>query len=300
MFILSDMTIKPYIQPIRPQQWVKNVFILAPIFFGGYLFDAAVWVQGIITFAAFSLMASSIYCLNDIKDVDADRLHPRKRLRPIASGQVSVQSAWYIFALLVIVAICIPLFCLKANPIATMLVILTYFLLNIAYCLKLKYIAIVDVFTIAAGFVLRLLAGGLAEQITLSPWIVLMTFLIALFLAFAKRRDDVIMNRRGDKVTRKNTLSYNLPFMNVTLGILASVTIVCYILYTVSPEVNYRFHTRFCYISSIFVIAAILRYLQISIVDESSGNPTKMMTTDRFIQVCAAAWILFFLFVIYL
>lgn len=185
--------VSSFVSLIRPQQWVKNGFVLLPLFFGGQLLNLLCWEQAILTFLAFSLMASAIYCLNDLRDIEADRKHPRKRHRPLASGKLTPNHAIILMILLTLSSLVISLFLLGTAAIRVTAIILSYLLLNIAYCYKLKRYAIIDVFIISFGFVLRLVAGGIACDIWLSPWIVLMTFLLALFLAFAKRRDNVVL-----------------------------------------------------------------------------------------------------------
>lgn len=286
---------------IRPEQWLKNGFVFLPLFFGGQLFNPDAWIEGCITFVAFSFIASAVYCINDLKDVAADRQHPKKCKRPVASGDVSVKAAISICLLLIALSLSTSFLLLDADSnIVVSIILISYLLLNVTYCYKLKYIGIVDVFVIAIGFVLRLASGGVAEQIELSPWIVLMTFLLALFLAFAKRRDDVILNERNGVVIHRGTQGYNLEFMNAALVIIASVTMVCYLIYTVSPDVMARLHSRYAYISSVFVLAGILRYLQIALVKENSGSPTKVLVKDRFIQITLIGWVLFFLIILYL
>lgn len=285
---------------IRPHQWLKNVFVMIPMFFGGSLLDPSDIRASVITFFAFSFIASSVYCFNDIIDVDADRRHPVKCKRPIASGAISVKSAWALMALMFLLSA--GMVCLLDtynHVIQVGLVILVYYLLNILYCSKLKQYAIVDVCIIAFGFVLRVLAGGFATDIVLSNWLVLMTFLLTLFLSFAKRRDDVLrMNETGEP-PRKNTIRYNLTFINQAITITASVTLVCYIMYTVSPEVVNRFHSDLLYLTSVFVLLGLLRYIQITVVDKKSGDPTKMMLRDRFTQCVVLVWALTFLVLIY-
>jgi 4-hydroxybenzoate polyprenyltransferase len=171
--------------------------------------------------------------------------------------------------------------------------------MNIAYCVKLKQKAIVDVFIIAIGFVLRILMGGFATGIYISHWIILMTFLLALFLAFAKRRDDVVMYENTGVKARRNVDRYNLEFMNQTIGIVASVTMVCYIMYTVSEDVIRRLDSQYVYVTSIFVLAGIIRYLQVTIVDVKSGSPTKVLMKDRFIQACVTGWMITFALILY-
>lgn len=285
---------------IRPHQWLKNVFVMIPMFFGGSLLDPSDIRASVITFFAFSFIASSVYCFNDIIDVDADRRHPVKCKRPIASGAINVKSAWALMALMFLLSA--GMVCLLdtyTHVIQVGLVILVYYLLNILYCSKLKQYAIVDVCIIAFGFVLRVLAGGFATDIVLSNWLVLMTFLLTLFLSFAKRRDDVLrMNETGEP-PRKNTIRYNLTFINQAITITASVTLVCYIMYTVSPEVVNRFHSDLLYLTSVFVLLGLLRYIQITVVDKKSGDPTKMMLRDRFTQCVVLVWALTFLVLIY-
>ena len=167
-------------------------------------------------------------------------------------------------------------------------------------CIKLKQIALVDVFIIAIGFVLRVILGGVVNDIILSHWIVLMTFLLALFLAFAKRRDDVVLYQETGVLPRKNVNRYNLDFMNQALTIVSAVTLVAYVMYTVSDDVMKQFNSHYIYLTTVFVLAGILRYLQITIVDVKSGSPTKVLMKDRFVQLCIVGWIAAFLIVIYL
>ena len=283
---------------IRPQQWIKNGFVLIPMFFGGRLLNVDDAIASVVTFFAFSFVASAIYCFNDIVDVDADRRHPVKCHRPIASGAVSVPTAYALMAVLVLLS-ALLLFFLPQRAGETAGIVAFYFLLNMAYCLWLKRHAIIDVCTVAFGFVLRILAGGMACNVAVSNWLVLMTFLLALFLSFAKRRDDVLrMNETGEP-PRRNTIRYNITFVNQAITITGTVTLVCYIMYTVSPEVVSRFHAPYLYLTSIFVLVGLLRYMQLTVVDEVSGDPTKILLRDRFTQAIVVAWIMAFLLIIY-
>ena len=283
---------------IRPQQWIKNGFVLIPMFFGGRLLNADDAIASVVTFFAFSFAASAIYCFNDIVDVDADRRHPVKCHRPIASGAVSVPTAYALMAVLVLLS-ALLLFFLPQRAGETAGIVAFYFLLNMAYCIWLKRHAIIDVCTVATGFVLRILAGGMACDVAVSNWLVLMTFLLALFLSFAKRRDDVLrMNETGEP-PRRNTIRYNITFVNQAITITGTVTLVCYIMYTVSPEVVSRFHAPYLYLTSIFVLVGLLRYMQLTVVDEVSGDPTKILLRDRFTQAIVVAWIMAFLLIIY-
>ncbi len=282
---------------IRPKQWIKNGFIFVPLFFGGELFQVDALLAGLIAFFAYSFAASSIYCFNDIYDVDADRRHPVKCHRPIASGAITIRQAYCLMTLMLIFSMGTSLL---LGSWKTMGIILFYWCLNLCYCMKLKQYAIIDVCIVAFGFVLRLLAGGMATGVVLSKWIVLMTFLITLFMSFAKRRDDVLRMEKTGEAPRKNTSRYNLTFINQAITITASVTLVCYIMYTVSPEVIERFHTDNLYLTTVFVLVGLLRYIQIAVVDQQSGDPTKVLLRDRITQFIVVCWLAAFLFIIYI
>lgn len=289
---------KNLIRLIRPHQWVKNLVVLLPVFFGGALLHIESVYAGLVTALCFSFAASSIYCLNDIVDVDADRQHPVKCHRPMASGAISITQGYTLMFLMFVLSM-LSTFLLRQSQLETASVILFYWLLNIAYCLKLKQYAIIDVCVVSFGFVLRILAGGYATSIHLSKWIVLMTFLLMLFLSFAKRRDDVVRMNETGHAPRQNTIRYNLTFINQAITITSSVTLVCYLMYTVSPETIQNFHTDYLYLTSVFVLVGLLRYIQIAVVDKRSGDPTKVMLHDRFMQFVVLAFGLAFLFIIY-
>lgn len=297
---------KDIIRLVRPKQWLKNVFVLIPVFFGGRLSDVHDLLATAFAFVAFSFAASSIYCFNDIIDADADRRHPVKCSRPVARGTVTMRQAYMLMAQMILLALCVVL-CGRYLSVFTPSqalrvggVIAGYWLLNLAYCAWLKKYAIVDVSVIAFGFVLRVLAGGFATDIIPSRWLVLMTFLLTLFLSLAKRRDDVLRMNATGEAPRTNTIRYNLIFINQAITITASITTVCYIMYTVSPEVIARFQTEYLYLTTCFVILGLLRYIQITVVDEQSGDPTKIMLRDRFMQAVVVLWAISFAIIIYL
>ena len=289
-----------YIKLLRPTNWLKNLFIFLPVFFNGDIFDIHLLLRSTFAFISFCFIASAIYIINDYKDIEKDRCHPVKCKRPLASGKIKPAIVFPFIVFLVCSSIGVLFTFHIEERYKLISIILLYFFLNLAYTFILKNYAIIDVFIISFGFVLRIFLGGSATGIILSPWIILLTFLITLLMAFAKRRDDVIINEKGGTVTRKNTLSYNLDFMNLVLGILSSISIVCYILYTVSPDVVSRHNGEYIYLTTIFVLAGILRYLQVTIVNKDSGSPTKILLHDRFIQFSILAWIVSFLLIIYI
>ncbi|MDD7224553.1 MAG: decaprenyl-phosphate phosphoribosyltransferase [Prevotella sp.] len=281
---------------LRPHQWVKNTFIFIPLFFGGSLFDMADWTSSLVAFVAFSFAASAIYSINDIVDVEADKKHPKKCKRPIAAGLVSKRQASLLAIILAIAALALPFL---LNNWMLSVVIALYLAMNLCYCIRLKHYAIIDVCLVALGFVMRIVAGGVATDIVLSRWIVMMTFLLTLFLSFAKRRDDVLIMNETGMAPRKNTSRYNLTFINQAITITGGVMLVCYIMYTVSPEVIERFNSPNLYMTSFFVILGLLRYIQLTVVDERSGEPTRLVLSDRLIQLIIAGWIISFAIIIY-
>lgn len=281
---------------LRPHQWVKNTFIFIPLFFGGSLFDMADWTSSLVAFVAFSFAASAIYSINDIVDVEADKKHPKKCKRPIAAGLVSKRQASLLAIILAIAALALPFL---LNNWMLSVVIALYLAMNLCYCIRLKHYAIIDVCIVAMGFVMRIVAGGVATDIVLSRWIVMMTFLLTLFLSFAKRRDDVLIMNETGMAPRKNTSRYNLTFINQAITITGGVMLVCYIMYTVSPEVIERFNSPNLYMTSFFVILGLLRYIQLTVVDERSGEPTRLVLYDRLIQLIIAGWIISFAIIIY-
>lgn len=289
---------KNIIRLTRPYQWAKNIFILLPMFFGGALTDIHSAQMAMMAFFAYSFAASAIYCYNDIIDVEDDRKHSEKCHRPIASGALSVAQGYVIMALMMVLsAVIIALMGDRALLVGG--VVVAYFILDILYCRLLKHYAIVDVCVLSFGFVLRILAGGFATNITPSNWLVMMTFLLTLFLAFAKRRDDVVRMLKTGEAPRHNTERYNLTFINQAVTITAAVTVVSYIMYTVSPAVTQRIGSEYVYLTSVFVILGLLRYMQLTLVDEKSGDPTKMLYSDHFLQLVIAMWFASYLIIIY-
>jgi len=283
------------IKLMRPQQYIKNLFIFLPLFFALKITDISLLLNDIIAFIAFSVTASAIYILNDYHDIEEDQQHPRKKYRPLASGEISKPKAVRIMGMLAVIGFgLMVMISWQAVGILTV-----YVLLNIAYSFYLKHVAILDVAIIAIGFVLRLFIGAAVTNITLSMWIVVMTFLLALFMALAKRRDDVLIYMKTGKKMRKVIDGYNLQFLDTAMAIMASVVIVAYTIYTTSPDVTERFHTQYLYLTSLFVILGIMRYLQIAFVHLDSGSPTKIVFKDRFIQLVLLGWIVTFTGILY-
>ena len=282
---------------MRIHQYVKNLFIFLPLFFALKVTDKDFLLDTIAAFVAFSFLASAVYILNDYHDIEEDRLHPRKKKRPLASGAISKPHAIFIMAFLFVTGFTIMI---VLSPLAAG-VLMFYFTMNVAYSFSLKHIAIVDIFVIALGFVLRLFVGSAVTGIHLSGWIVIMTFLLALFLALAKRRDDLLIYLNTGKKMRKVMDGYNMQFLDTAMAIMAAVVIVAYTNYTLSPDIVARanVNNEYLYLTSFFVILGIMRYLKLTFVLKSSGSPTRIFLRDAFMQITLLGWLVAFIFILY-
>jgi 4-hydroxybenzoate polyprenyltransferase len=279
---------------LRPHQWIKNLFVAAPLFFTPQALSVGAAVKVALGVLAFSALASAIYIVNDWRDREADRRHPVKQRRPLASGQVKAGSAAVLALLLALGAIAASLLWL---PRGFLEVLLGYGALNLAYTFILKRVSIVDVLVIAIGFVLRIYAGGVLIHVTPTVWIVACTLLLALFLALAKRRDDLVRGLDDDH--RESLAGYNLAFLDTSLGVVLAALVVCYLLYTTQPENMARLGSDKLFLTAPFVIAGVLRYLQITLVEHRSGSPTRLAVSDPFLLVSIFGWLGTFAWLIY-
>ena len=283
----------PFIALLRPHQWIKNVFLFAPIAFTPLAVSEDNLLKMAVGFALFCLIASSIYVFNDITDRDLDRLHSLKKNRPIASGAVSVQAAC-----MIILGLCAFVF-----PSAFFLgleflsVVVFYFILNITYSLLLKRFAIVDVMAIMLGFLLRIMAGSVLIGFPPGVWILLCTGLLAMFLALAKRRDDLVGSLGVDH--RASLKAYNLPFLDSALTIVLSTLLASYVIYTTDNDTIEKLGTDKLYMTIPFVIGGLLRYLQLTLVHERSGSPTNVVLSDNPLRFVILGWGLSVLYLIY-
>ncbi len=293
--IFKHSSYPSWVRLMRPHQWVKNLFLFIAPFFAGILFHEEIFPDLIIGFFAFSFAASAVYIFNDIKDIKNDLLHPAKKYRPIASGKISIPVAYFLITLLLSSSI---LLCLYLS-INFLIIIITYLSINLCYSLGLKNIAILDIMIISSGFILRTLGGGVISEIPVSKWLILMIFLLALFLAMAKRLDDLLVEKETGLISRKNIEKYNITYITSGITMLAGIIIVCYIMYSISDEVVGRKHSDDIYLTSIFVIAGILRYLQIILVENKGWSPTRILYRDNFIIITVLLWIFSYLFIIY-
>jgi len=289
-------SLKEYLKLLRPKDWAKNLYLFVPMFFSGEVFNATKLISVFYGFIAFSFTASSIYILNDYRDREDDRKHPVKCKRPLAAGTVSPTAALTLFGILFIAGMSLGWFL----GLEFLVVLGLYFLLNLFYSLGLKNISILDLFILASGFVLRIKAGSIVSNVPLSEWIQIMVFLLSLFMAIGKRRDDLLLKLSSGADMRKSVKSYNLEFLNTMLAVVSAIIIVAYLMYTMAQMTQARLHTYRLYYTAVFVMAGLLRYLQIIYVTADAGSPTKILYKDRFIQVTLLLWFASYISILYI
>lgn len=278
----------------RPEHWVKNLFLFLPAFFAARLSESEVLLNAFLGFVAFSLTASAVYVLNDLIDAPQDRNHPDKCRRPIASGAISQQQGIYIGTVLLITGLLLSYFLRPEMLIYCVL----YFAVNVAYSLSLKHFAIIDVTLIGLGFLLRVLAGGAVTGVPVSHWLIVLTFLLALILGFAKRRGEFVV-AVGERNFRKALEGYNLPFLDMSIVVCSTVAVVAYLMYCFSPEVTGRIGSDRIYFTALFVVIGVLRYLQLTLVFGKTESPTRALLRDGFLQIVLLAWIGSFAWLLY-
>lgn len=282
-----------YLKLIRPKQWLKNTFVFAPLIFAQELFTGA-FVMALQAFAAFSLTASAVYIVNDMADVEADRVHPEKKNRPLAAGIISTWEAIGLMVVLLAVAVTF----VRDMDSRFIVILAFYFILNLGYSFKLKEVVLLDVFIIAAGFMLRVLGGAYAIGVEVSTWIVLCSLFISLFLGFAKRRGELVQVQRSSH-ERKVLSLYKIDFIDQMLTIAAAGAVISYALYTVAPHTIEMFGTEKMIYTTVFVIYGIFRYLYIIHTSSANENPTNAVTSDLTILGTGVLWILSCIALIY-
>ncbi|HEY5902941.1 MAG TPA: decaprenyl-phosphate phosphoribosyltransferase [Anaerolineales bacterium] len=286
--------LKGLIKSMRPRQWTKNIFIFAALVFDKQLFLRDPLLRTLAGFALFCLISSAVYIFNDLVDVQADRQHPQKKDRPIASGVLPVGVAWTAGGLLAAVTLVLGYF---LSP-AFAGVVALYLLINILYSVWLKHVPIVDVLIIAAGFVLRVAAGVTLIQVErFSPWLYVVMTLLALFLGFGKRRAELTLLAQGAGSHRKVLDGYTLPLLDQYILIVSSTTVVAYSLYTFSAPNLPANHVMMLTIP--FVVYTIFRYLYLIHVENAGGAPEDILLSDRPFQVAMVLWALVVIVVFY-
>jgi 4-hydroxybenzoate polyprenyltransferase len=290
------MPFRELIRLLRPKQWIKNFFVFAPLIFSLSLFEGPRELEALRAFVSFCLMASAVYIINDIRDAEADRAHPEKKTRPIAAGTISIGRALVVLAVLIIITSLIVI----GMDNRFIAVLLAYLLMNAAYSFKLKEVVLLDVFTISAGFMMRVLGGAYAINVQVSSWIVLCTLFIALFLGFAKRRGEIVLSdTRGTVPERKVLGAYQVGFVDQMLTIVSAGTVISYALYTVANRTLEVLGTDKMIYTTVFVLYGMFRYLYLIHTGSSTENPTNAVTSDPTIVVTGVLWILSCILLIY-
>lgn len=282
----SRQAIGPLIQAMRPKQWTKNAVVFAALVFNGQLLSLHALPAVIATVILFSMTSSAVYLFNDLLDIDADRHHPLKRNRPIASGRVRRQTAWLAIAGLLLAVFSSAL---ALHPLLAA-VLLVYILLMLAYTFVLKHWVIIDVFVIAAGFVLRAVAGAVVIDVPISPWLYVCTILLSLFIGFAKRRHELVLLDDRATAHRKNLDQYSAAFLDTLIAVVAAATIMAYSLYTFSAPNLPENHGMMVTIP--FVLYGIFRYLYLVHRKNSGGAPEQVLLDDLPLLACIVLWVL--------
>ena len=285
-----------YVRLIRPRQWTKNLFVFAPLVFSLELFSLNPLLLAIRSFVAFCLTASAVYIINDVADVEADRTHPEKKHRPLAAGLIQLREAYSVLLiLLILVGVLI------ANmDIRFVSTLVLYFLMNLAYSFRLKHVVLLDVFLIATGFMMRVLAGAYAINVQVSSWIVLCSMFISLFLGFAKRRGEIVLTQQhGTTSERRVLMLYRIDFLDQMLTISGAGAVISYALYTVAPRTIEVLGTDKMIYTTVFVIYGIFRYLYLVHMSDSTENPTQAVTSDLTILLTGLLWITVCIVLIY-
>ena len=284
-----------YVKLFRLNNWVKNLFIFLPLFFSGEFFNPVKITNTFYVTLGFSLVTSFIYIINDIFDIEFDKIHPEKRNRPIPSGKISVKQS----LILGLCLLSIGLIGLWNVSFDSFLLTIFYLILNLLYSIKLKQIPIVDFIIVASGFIIRILIGGEIENVELTQWMIIMIFLLSLFIAVTKRRDDVYQYELKKKINRKVVSEYTVEYMDKLITIISSTLLVSYLLFITSESVVSRYPSRYLIISFLFVLIGVFRYNQITYVKNKSGSPIKIFFKDLFLQVTLLFWGLTFFLIIY-
>ncbi|HPO54870.1 MAG TPA: decaprenyl-phosphate phosphoribosyltransferase [Ignavibacteriaceae bacterium] len=287
---------KEYLKLIRVVQWIKNIFVFIPLIFSKHLFESTYFLEAFLGFIAFCFASSAVYIVNDLFDLEADRKHPVKKKRPIASGSISKSKAKTIlFALLVL-----NVLLLSFLPVYFGIITAVYFFLNLAYTIKLKKVVLLDIFSIAAGFMLRVAGGGYVIDVPISSWLILTTMFLSLLLAVLKRRSELELTESPDKGgVRKVLGDYSLVFLDQMATVASSGVVIFYALYTVSPRTIEIFGTENLIYTSPFILFGVFRYMFLVMRDKSGEYTTEIILKDVAMVLNAIIYAIFIILIVY-
>lgn len=284
------------IQAMRPHQWTKNFFVYAALIFSQNIFNLPLLLKTTIAFSAFCLISSALYIFNDLKDLEEDKLHPLKSKRPIPSGKIKKSTAILTIIILSLLGFSSAL-TLNKNY---FIIILVYFLIQMAYSIKLKHIVILDVFVVAFGFLIRVVAGGLAIEVSLSSWLLICTILLALFLALSKRRHELVLLEDSASDHRPILEEYSPYLLDQMIAVVTASTVIAYCLYTISEETVAKFGTSNLIFTVPFVLYGIFRYLYLIHQKIEGGSPEALIIRDKPLLIDIFLWIVAAVIILYL
>jgi 4-hydroxybenzoate polyprenyltransferase len=286
-----------YLQLFRINNWIKNLLVLSPLLFSFNIFHLNEVINTIVAFVAFCFISSSIYIFNDISDIEKDKVHPRKKYRPLPSGNISRKKAIILALILFFASFAVSFYI----SIIFLLVILTYFLLNTLYNYQLKKYPIIEAFTISINFLLRILAGSVAIQVIPTEWIMFVTFFLATMLTFIKRKSELMILDEKSVEHRKVLKYYTIQGLNQLIFISAALTLAGYVLYTISHPMFVYEKINWLFYSFIFVAFGIFRFIHISESNEfdKEGDPTTLLLKDKYLQVTVVLWSIYLIWVMY-
>jgi len=290
------MKILEIVKSLRVQQWIKNFFVFAPLIFSQNVFNLPLLIKSSLAFVLFCLLSGAAYILNDIQDLEEDKIHPVKSKRPLVSGKVKKNHAIIACVFLVLFGL-IGAYLLNVHFFIALLI---YFILQIAYSGWLKHVVIIDVFLIATGYLIRVIAGGLAIEIQLSPWLFICTILIALFLALSKRRHELVLLDKNAEIHRAILKEYTPQLLDQMISVVTASTVISYCLYTVSSETVAKFGTKNLLFTVPFVLYGIFRYLYLVHQKDEGGSPEALIIKDKPLLVDLFLWISTAMLILYI
>jgi 4-hydroxybenzoate polyprenyltransferase len=293
---MDEMKILEIIKSLRIQQWIKNLFVFAPLIFSQNVFVLPLFIKTLLAFVLFCILTGAAYILNDIQDLEEDKLHPVKSKRPLASGRLQKNHALFACILLIILGLTGAYFL----EFYFFIVLLVYLILQVAYSSWLKHVVIIDVFLIAAGYFLRVIAGGLAIEVHISPWLFICTILIALFLALSKRRHELVLLDKKAEIHRPILKEYTPQLLDQMIAVVTASTVISYCLYTVSSETITKFGTKNMLFTVPFVLYGIFRYLYLVHQKDEGGSPEALIIKDKPLLFDLFLWIATAMLILYI
>jgi decaprenyl-phosphate phosphoribosyltransferase len=300
VILYSTMKKNDYITLIRPKQWVKNLFVAAPLIFGMKLFEAQYVTKIAFGMVYFCIIASMIYVINDLCDIKTDQLHPKNKNRPLASGRVRPLAAYFLLLIMGLLAVTLAALTLASGYIAPTFyyIVAIYLLINLSYSTYLKHVPLLEMYLVASGYVLRVIAGCVLLAVEPSQWIIIVTGIISILITAGKRRSE-LMTCSTETGLRKSIAGYNIAFIDSMISIFGTATIITYMLYTISPAIMQIHHSNHLIYTSLFVTYGVTRYILLIKVKKDTHSPTDLVTSDPGIALSVILWVCSLIYIFY-